>query len=250
MKASNSRKTIVLNAICVSLLASLSLAQETHHWSYSGDTGPEHWSEVSAVCKFGHAQSPINIVHANQKDLPTLEFSYHPAALNVIDNGHTVQVNYAPGSTLKVGDKTYELVQFHFHHKSETAINGKHSPLEVHLVHKDKDGNLAVVAVLLQEGDPNPAVATTWSNIPAAKEKAVSPEAVEIQAIQLLPANKRYYTYSGSLTTPPCTENVTWLVMVDPVTVSKEQIAKFAKLYPTDERPVQPLYGRAILESK
>ena len=250
MKPSSIRTTLVLNAIVVFALASLSPAQEAHHWSYSGDTGPTHWSEVSPVCKFGHAQSPINITHAEQKDLPTLEFSYHPAPLSVIDNGHTVQVNYAPGSTLKVGDKTYELVQFHFHHKSETAIHGKHSPLEAHLVHKDKDGNLAVVAVLLQEGEANPAVATTWANIPAVKEKAVSPTAVEIQAIQLLPANKRYYTYAGSLTTPPCTENVTWLVMVDPVTVSKEQIAKFAKLYPNDERPVQPLYGRAVLESK
>ncbi len=115
---------------------------------------------------------------------------------------------------------------------------------------RTKSGNLAVVAVLLQEGEPNPAVATTWSNIPAAKEKAVSPEAVDIHAIQLLPANHRYYTYAGSLTTPPCTENVTWLVMVDPMTVSKQQIEKFARLYPNDERPVQPLYGRVVLESK
>ena len=234
----------------LALVATSSVAQEAHHWGYSGKTGPNHWAEVSPVCKSGHAQSPINITHAEQKDLPTLEFSYHPAALNVIDNGHTVQVNYAPGSTLKIGDKTYELVQFHFHHKSETAIHGKHSPMEAHLVHKDKDGNLAVVAVLLQEGEANPAVATTWSNIPGEKEKAVSPEGVEIQAVQLLPANHRYYTFSGSLTTPPCTENVTWMVMVEPVTVSKEQIEKFAKLYPDDERPVQPLYGRVVLESK
>ena len=176
MKLSNTRTNLALTAIVVFALASLSLAQEAHHWSYSGDSGPKHWSEVSAVCKAGHAQSPINITHADQKDLPALEFSYHPAALNVIDNGHTVQVNYAPGSTLKVGDKTYELIQFHFHHKSETAIHGKHSPLEAHLVHKDKDGNLAVVAVLLQEGEANPAVATTWSNIPAVKEKVVSPD--------------------------------------------------------------------------
>lgn len=250
MELSNIRTIFALNATIVLALASLSPAQETHHWSYSGDTGPDHWSEVSPVCKLGHAQSPINITHADEKNLPTLEFSYHSAPLNVIDNGHTVQVNYAPGSTLKVGDKTYELVQFHFHHESETAIDGKHSPLEAHLVHKDKDGNLAVVAVLLQEGEPNPAVATTWSNVPAVKEKADSPEAVEVQAIQLLPANKRYYTFSGSLTTPPCTENVTWLVMADPMSVSKAQIEKFAKLYPTNARPTQPLYGRSVLESK
>jgi carbonic anhydrase len=237
-------------SIVVALVATSSVAQEAHQWGYSGETGPDHWAEVSPLCKSGHAQSPVNITHVEQKDLPALEFSYHPTALNVIDNGHTVQVNYGAGSTLRVGDRTFELVQFHFHHKSETAIHGKHSPMEAHLVHKDKDGNLAVVAVLLQEGEPNPAVATTWSNIPGEKEKAVSPDGVEIQAIQLLPANYRYYTFSGSLTTPPCTENVTWLVMVEPVTVSKEQIEKFAKLYPNDERPVQPLNGRAVLESK
>ena len=250
MQPSNICKTLVLNATILFALAPVSLAQEEHAWGYSGETGPKHWAEVSAVCKSGRAQSPINIVHAEQKDLPSLEFSYHPTALNVIDNGHTVQVNYGPGSTLKVGDKIYELVQFHFHHKSETVIYGKHSPMEAHLVHKDKEGNLAVVAVLLHEGEPNPAVATTWANIPAEKEKAVSPAGVDIQADQLLPANHRYYTFSGSLTTPPCTENVTWLVMVDPMTVSKEQIEKFAKLYPNDERPVQPLFGRAVLESK
>jgi len=238
-------------AVCFALALTAAInAQETHAWGYSGETGPNHWAEVSPVCKAGRAQSPVNITHAEQKDLPNLEFSYQPVALNVIDNGHTVQVDYGAGSTLKVGDKTYELVQFHFHHKSETAIHGKHAPLEVHLVHKDKDGNLAVVAVLLHEGQPNPAVATTWSNIPAIKEKEASPEGVEIQAEQLLPTSRRYYTFPGSLTTPPCTENVTWLVMVNPMTVSKEQIAKFARLYPNDERPVQPLYGRTVLESK
>lgn len=226
------------------------VAQEEHHWSYSGATGPSHWSEVSPTCKAGHAQAPINIRHSKLQDLPKLEFAYRPAALNVIDNGHSVQVNYAPGSTLKVGDKTYELVQFHFHHESETAIHGKHSPLELHLVHQDKEGNFAVVAILLNQGEANPAVATTWANIPAEKEKAVSPANMQVDAAQLLPKSHRYYTFAGSLTTPPCTENVTWFVMVDPNTVSPAQIERFAKLYPNNERPVQPLNGRAVLESK
>jgi carbonic anhydrase len=224
--------------------------QHEHSWSYSGATGPTHWSQVSPTCKFGHAQSPINITHPELKDLPALEFLYRPGALNVIDNGHTIQVNYAPGSTLKIGDKTYELIQFHFHHKSETAIQGKHSPLELHLVHKDKDGNLAVLAVLLNQGEDNPVVATTWDKVSAEKEKEVPLEGIPVNAAQLLPANHRYYTFPGSLTTPPCTENVTWYVMVDPMTVSKAQIEKFAKLYPNDERPLQPLYGRVVLESK
>ncbi len=230
--ASRLSKPVFLGFITILAFTTALNAQEEHSWGYSGQTGPTHWSEVSPVCKSGRAQSPVNITHAERRDLPSVEFSYHPAALNVIDNGHTVQVNYAPGSTLKVGDKTYELLQFHFHHKSETAIHGRHSPMEVHLVHKDKDGNLAVVSVLLQQGRANPAVATTWSNIPSVKEKEASPAGVEIQAAQLLPANHRYYTFPGSLTTPPCTENVTWLVMVSPMTVSKEQIEQFAKLYP------------------
>ena len=232
------------------LATSIGWCQHEHSWGYSGATGPAHWGEVSPTCKFGHAQSPIDITHSVLKDLPALEFAYLPAALNLIDNGHTIQVNYASGSTLKIGDKSYELLQFHFHHMSETAIDGKHSPLEAHLVHTDRDGNLAVLAVLLQEGQSNPAVATTWANIPTEKEKAVSPQNVQVDAAQLLPAKHRYYTFPGSLTTPPCTENVTWYVMVEPMTVSTAQIAKFAQLYPTDERPVQPLYGRIVLQSK
>jgi carbonic anhydrase len=240
----------LLSALFLLAATSSSWCQHEHPWSYSGDTGPTHWSEVSPICKFGHAQSPIDITKPELKDLPQLEFAYRPAALSVIDNGHTVQVDYAPGSSLKIGDKYYELVQFHFHHKSETAIHGKHSPLEAHFVHKDKDGNLAVVAVLLDEGEANPVVATTWANVSSEKEKTVTPENVQIDAIQLIPTNRRYYTFPGSLTTPPCTENVTWYVMVDPMTVSKAQIEMFAKLYPNDERPVQPLYGRTVLESK
>jgi carbonic anhydrase len=243
------RVFLLLSAL-VALTTSTSWCQHEHSWTYSGATGPEHWSEVSPTCKFGHAQSPIDITHPESKDLPALEFAYQPSPLNVIDNGHTVQVNYAPGSTLKIGDKTYELQQFHFHHKSETAIHGKHSPLEAHLVHKDKDGNLAVVAVLLDQGEANPVVATTWANVSAEKEKAVSRDNVKVDAAQLLPSNRRYFTFPGSLTTPPCTENVTWYVMVDPMTISRAQIEKFAKLYPNDERPVQPLYGRVVLESK
>jgi len=224
--------------------------QEGHSWTYSGATGPAHWSKVSPTCKYGHAQSPVDIRKPELKNLPPLEFEYQVATLNVIDNGHTIQVNYAPGSTLKVGNKAFELVQFHFHHRSETAILGKHSPLEAHLVHKDADGNLAVVAVLLNEGTANAAVATTWANISPEKEKAVTLDNVQVDAAQLLPTNRRYYTFPGSLTTPPCTENVTWYVMVNPITVSREQIEKFAKLYPNDERPVQPLNSRVVLESK
>src|SRR5215469_4722974 len=184
------KTSLLLSTLFLLAATSSGWCQHEHSWSYSGTTGPEHWSEVSPTCKFGHAQSPVDITEPELKDLPALKFDYQPSALNVIDNGHTVQVNYAPGSTLKVGNKAYELVQFHFHHVSETAIRGKHSPLEAHLVHKDADGNLAVVAVLLDEGEANATVTTTWANISAEKEKTVTSENVQVDAAQLLPPNR------------------------------------------------------------
>jgi len=234
------------------LLSSISPApsQESHSWGYSGAIGPNHWSEVSATCGLGKAQSPINILHAEKKPLPAITFAYHSSPLKIINNGHTIQVNYAPGSSITVGDKTYELVQFHFHHLSETEINSRRSPMELHVVHQDKDGNLAVVVVLLNEGHSNPMVNAVWSQLPQQEGQEIAPEHGEIDALNLLPANHRYYTFPGSLTTPPCSENVTWLVLATPMTLSKEQVAKFAAIYPNNARLVQPLYNRAVLESE
>lgn len=230
--------------------AAAALASDEHSWSYSGATGPEHWSEVSATCALGTTQSPIDILHAEKKHLPDIEFAYQSSPLKVINTGHTIQVNYAPGSTITLDGKTYELTQFHFHHLSETTISGQHSPMELHLVHKDKDGNLAVVAILVNEGPPNQTVSTVWRNLPAMEGKEVAPEHVEIDAVHMVPANHSYYTFPGSLTTPPCTEGVKWLVLATPLTLSKDQIAKFAAIYPTNARPVQPLNGRVVLQSE
>ena len=160
------------------LLSSISPApsQESHSWGYSGAIGPNHWSEVSATCGLGKAQSPINILHAEKKPLPAITFAYHSSPLKIINNGHTIQVNYAPGSSITVGDKTYELVQFHFHHLSETEINSRRSPMELHVVHQDKDGNLAVVVVLLNEGHSNPMVNAVWSQLPQQEGQEIAPE--------------------------------------------------------------------------
>jgi carbonic anhydrase len=226
------------------------LSQESHSWGYSGATGPDHWYRVSATCGLGKTQSPIDILHAETKPLQAITFAYHSSPLKIINNEHTIQVNYAPGSSITVGDKTYELVQFHFHHLSETEINSQRSPMELHLVHQDKDGNLAVVAVLLNEGHSNPMLSTVWSQLPQQEGQEIAPEHVEINALNLLPANHRYYTFPGSLTTPPCSESVTWLVLATPTTLSKEQIAKFAAIYPNNARPVQPLNNRVVLESE
>jgi carbonic anhydrase len=247
----------VLFASILSLigLAAFSAAQEAHppHWAYSGPEGPLRWGKLDpsyAACSLGHAQSPVDITHAKPVDLPALKLDYKAVPLSIIDNGHTIQVNYAPGSTLAVGDKTYTLKQFHFHHPSEEHVNGKGFPLVAHLVHADTDGRLAVVAVLFEQGNANPMIDTLWKNIPSEKEKPRDIPSVSIQAQDLLPNERGYFTYIGSLTTPPCSEGVAWYVLKSHATVSPEQVAAFAKLYQMNARPIQSTNGREVLESK
>ena len=238
--------------ICVTYVA---MAQEhpAHEWGYSGSEGPSHWGELSpefAACKTGHLQSPVDIVGAQNADLPAIQFEYKASALRIINNGHTIEINYAPGSFMRVGDKRYELKQFHFHHPSEETIKNKRFPMEVHLVHSDGDGNLAVVSVLLEEGSANSLVETLWGLAPKAAGPEKTDDNLQINAADLLPASRSYFTFAGSLTTPPCTEGVSWFVLKMPVTISKKQVATFAAIYPFDERPTQSLNGRTVLVSK
>ncbi len=231
------------------------IAQEhpAHEWGYSGSEGPAHWGALDpefATCKTGHRQSPVNIVGAKTADLPPIQFEYKPSALHIINNGHTIEINYAPGSFIRVGDKRYELKQFHFHHPSEETIKGKRFPMELHLVHSAADGKLAVVSVLLEEGSANPLVETLWGLAPKTAGPEKADDKLQINAADLLPANHSYYTFAGSLTTPPCTEGVSWFVLETPVTISNKQVTTFARIYPYDERPSQALNGRTVLESK
>jgi carbonic anhydrase len=233
----------------------VSLAQEAHppHWAYDGPGDPKHWGKLDpafAACSNGLNQSPIDIRDAKKADLPALRFDYNAVPLSIIDNGHTVVINYADGSTLTVGDKVYKLTQFHFHHPSEEHINGKGFDMVAHLVHADGDGHLAVIAVFFMQGAANPLLESLWQNIPAKKEKAVALPSVSVNVKDLLPADLGYYTFSGSLTTPPCTEGVTWYVLKTTATLSQQQLATFAKLYPANNRPIQPTYQREILETK
>ena len=244
----------VLCATVLSMLATAANAQQSKaHWSYAGEDNPANWGKLDAAyatCAVGKRQSPINIAKPKTADLPTLQFHYAAVPLNIIDNGHTIQVNYPAGSTLKVGDKTYTLKQFHFHHPSEEQINGKGYDMVAHLVHADNDGHLAVVAVLLKSGASNAFLASIWKNLPAEKEKSVENASVSVNAADLLPSDYGYYTYLGSLTTPPCSEGVTWYVLKTPVQLSSEQLEAFAKVYPMNARPKQPLNGRELLASK
>ena len=246
------RKHFACAFICGAFLLVNSSAQE-HHWDYSAAHGPEHWADLNpqyALCKNGHHQSPIDIRNPKKADLPPIQFDYRPSPLHVIDNGHTIMVNYGPGSSISVDGKKYALKQFHFHRPSEERINGKGYEMVVHLVHADDEGNLAVVAVLLQQGKDNALVHELWNDLPKEKEKEEVLNNVRVNAAGLLPAERGYYTFPGSLTTPPCSENVTWFVLKRPVTISSAEIEQFSKLYRHDARPTQPLYDRVVLESK
>jgi carbonic anhydrase len=249
------RTALFASNLSLLMLPSFIAAQESHppHWTYSGAEDPKHWGKLDpaySACFLGRTQSPINIASGKPTDLPALTLDYKTVPLNIIDNGHTIQVNYAPGSTLTVGDKTYSLKQFHFHHPSEEHVNGKGFPLVAHLVHADADGHLAVVAVLFQEGIANSLIDSLWKNIPSEKEKVQDVSSVSVQAQDLLPNERGYFTYAGSLTTPPCSEGVTWYVLKNHTTISSAQVAAFAKIYSKNARPIQPTNGREILQTK
>ncbi|HSZ62997.1 MAG TPA: carbonic anhydrase family protein [Terriglobales bacterium] len=241
---------------CTLLLATAITAQEhhpAHAWDYGDALGPSHWGDLKpefAPCKSGHHQSPIDIRNPQKADLPPIQFDYKPSPLHIIDNGHTVMINYAPGSFISVAGKRYALKQFHFHRPSEEKINGKGYEMVVHLVHADEEGKLAVVAVLLQQGEDNALVRRMWVNLPKEKEKEEDLDSVQIDVNELLPADRGYYSFTGSLTTPPCSENVTWFVLKHPMTVSSAEIERFSRLYRHDARPTQPLYDRIVLESQ
>ncbi len=222
------------------------------HWSYVGESAPERWGQLRPdyrLCAIGTRQSPIDIREGIKVDLEPIQFDYRPSAFAVLDNGHTVQVNVAPGSGLQVMGRRYELQQFHFHRPSEERVMGRQFEMSAHLVHKDAEGRLAVVAVLLERGAEQPLVQMVWNNLPLEKHEALNgPGQMDLQ--QLLPADRSYYTYMGSLTTPPCSEGVLWLVMRQPVPVSAEQVNIFSRLYPMNARPLQAGSGRLIKESR
>ena len=221
------------------------------HWDYEGTAGPDAWGKMRpefSKCATGQRQSPIDIRGGIAVDLEPIKFDYRPSAFSVIDNGHTVQVNVEPGNSITITGKRYELVQFHFHRPSEERVNGRQYDMVAHLVHKDVDGHIAVVAVLLDRGSAQSIVQTVWNNLPLEKGDEVRAGS-RIDLSQLLPDDKRYYTYMGSLTTPPCSEGVLWMVMKQPVPISMDQVAIFSRLYPMNARPIQQADGRLIKES-
>ena len=222
------------------------------HWAYEGRGGPENWGKLgpeNKLCDTGTRQSPIDIREGIRVDLTPIVFSYRPSHFRIIDNGHTIQASMSDNRITVLG-KDYELLQLHFHRPSEERVNGRNFDMVAHLVHKSFDGKLAVVAVLMERGSENPFIQTLWNYLPLERNQDVFPPGVPVDLNQLLPAKREYFTYMGSLTTPPCSEGVLWLVMQNPIQVSPEQIGIFSRLYPNNARPVQPTNGRLIKESR
>lgn len=218
------------------------------HWGYGGDEGPQHWGDISAdyhTCKAGQSQSPIDISNAAAAELSAIEFHYSPSKINLVNNGHTIQENYDEGSYIVVNGKQYKLLQFHFHAPSEHTFNGQPRSMVAHLVHKADDGELAVIGVTFNTADDNAVVAALWNHMPMHAGDKASDEAT-INAADLLPANHAYINYSGSLTTPPCSEGVNWMVLQEAVNASEAQVNKFNSTIGTNVRPTQGLNGREV----
>jgi len=249
----------LLNALKATVVASLlstTLFAGVHgtHWGYTGHAAPAHWSELDPkffMCKAGSNQSPINLEKKSivaTKGLDKIEFSYTTSASSVVNNGHTVQVNVKEGSFIKIDGIKFNLLQFHFHTPSENQIDGKNFPLEAHFVHASKDGKLAVVSVMFENGSENKVIKKIWSKMP--KEEGKVGCGLPISMIKdILPKNKAYYRFDGSLTTPPCTEGVRWFVLQDYAHISKSQVQEFAHIvHGHDNRPVQAINARKILK--
>lgn len=245
------RHTALVIAACTALsIPVTAMAEGAHgkaHWGYSGEEGFQHWGDLSAefhACKDGRKQSPIDIQEYASKDLPALHTSYHAGNSEVINNGHTIQVNVQSGNTLDVAGKTYNLLQFHFHTPSEHYIDGAPYPMELHFVHKAADGTLGVIGVMMQLGKHNDAIAKIWNVMPTTAKGHAGH--ASLSGSDLLPANMDYYKYNGSLTTPPCSEGVQWHVMKDSIRISEKQLNEFQAMFSVNARPVQPLHSRAI----
>ena len=229
-------------------------AHGTHHaphWSYEGETGPAAWGKLEkdfTTCSIGKVQSPIDITtaKAGKANLGPIAFAYKTSTLKIIDNGHTIQVNVDGGSSISIGGQTYELKQFHFHRPSEEKIDGKSYEMVAHMVHKSAEGKLAVVGVLFTQGTESAFLQKIWDNLPTETGKEITVAGATFNPIDLLPAKRSYYNFSGSLTTPPCSEGVNWFVLNTPVEVSRAQYARFGAMYPMNARPTQQVNGRPI----
>jgi carbonic anhydrase len=227
-------------------------SRKTHGaWGYKGSKGPAFWGNLNSeyrLCKSGKTQSPIDFKKTFRAGRSKIELDYHVSELVIENNGHTVKISYPPGSYLRVGDSRYKLLQFHYHAPSEHTENGRFHEMEIHFVHQDERGALAVIGVFVDEGMENLALREIWDHLPrdSRPKRTISKEI--INARDLVPEDAGFYRYMGSLTTPPCSEGVNWFVMKRPIYASREQLDKFRSIMNGNNRPTQPVNQRLIME--
>lgn len=217
-------------------------------WSYSGPTGPDHWGDLDsrfAAAKTGRQQSPIDLTGSYESGGETVFYTYQASPLSVTNNGHSIQVDCPPGSSISVGGRRYELLQYHFHTPSEHTVDGGFYEMEMHLVHQSDGGQLMVVGVFLTTGNTHLTLQEIWQQMPEQAGCSVENDQM-IDPSDFLPTDRRCVQYDGSLTTPPCTEGVGWIMMLTPIQVSPEQIEQFERVIGPSNRPVQPLNDRVL----
>ncbi len=244
------RKRFLVTALAIT--AAVSAGAQSAPWSYSGKTAPDRWAKLDGAylsCTNGHQQSPLDIRGAKPTKLPALEFHYRTGLIKLVNDGHTIQGIVEPGSYISVEGHRYDLVQFQFHHPSEEAVKGQLSDMEVQLLHKDSEGKMAILSARMNEGSPNIALAALWPILPKQAGQSTTTSEM-VNPAGLLPPDRSYWEYEGSLTTPPCTEGVRWFVFKQEVQVSRDQIQTFATLYPRNARPLQPPHDRKIEASQ
>jgi len=258
-----SRRTVTVALVAVAWLSCLAMSQaadapaepvpqhssNSPHWAYDGEEGMDHWGMLSRgymTCETGSHQSPIDITMPGEDWAPELlQFHYRQADIQAMHNGHSIQVRVSPGSELHVNERTYQLMQFHFHEPSEHHIEGKASPFELHLVHRDRTGHIVVLSLLTDLGVGHPVLSAVWASLPVRAGDSAPSRQLDLST--LIPNHLHHFAYHGSLTTPPCTEGVHWIVMQDKISIEQAQIDKFVGLVGHNARAIQPIHDRQVL---
>ncbi|WP_431801226.1 carbonic anhydrase [Halobacillus andaensis] len=230
--------------------------EETPEWSYKGETGPDNWGDLDeayAACANGKEQSPVNIDSAQveeKEDREDLEINYQSSSFSLANNGHSIQANSAGSKNyLVINDEEYELAQFHFHQPSEHLFNDERYEMELHLVHESENGDAAVLGVMIQEGEENDTLSGLWDELPSEETEDDVNLKSPVDLPELLPEDQTTFHYEGSLTTPPCTEEVKWMLFEEPIEMSEDQIQDFKEIYHENHRPVQPLEDREVIKN-
>lgn len=231
----------------LAMAASMSFGVQASEWGYEGEHAPEHWGKVAPLCAEGKNQSPIDVAQSVEADLQPFTFNYQGQVVGLLNNGHTLQAIVSGNNPLQIDGKTFQLKQFHFHTPSENLLKGKQFPLEAHFVHADEQGNLAVVAVMYQVGSENPLLKALTADMPTKGNSTQLTQGIPLT--DWIPESKHYYRFNGSLTTPPCSEGVRWIVLKEPAHVSNQQEQQLSAVMGHNNRPVQPHNARLVLQA-